>query len=291
MAIPELIEMVPLEKPVVAEITVPGSKSLTNRALILAALAGGEITLRGALWSEDTQVMVDSLGRLGFQIKVRADRQELCNRTLVVRGLGGKIPRAGTAARPLKLFVGNAGTAARFLAALVCLGQGVYRLVGTSRMQERPQAGLFNALRELGYRVDSPSHRLPADIFGTGPRANAACAVSTEESSQFASALALCAGRGLWRVRLAEGNAEQERYLDMTLQLINSFPGMGAPFKSNPTPPAPVTFARPNGCCRRPARSPSPPSPSPIGKWTRPSPIFSRCPPRFRGGPSWATAS
>ena len=71
MGIPEMIEIVPLEKPVVAEITVPGSKSLTNRALILAALADGATTLRGALWSEDTQVMVDSLQRLGFEIAVR----------------------------------------------------------------------------------------------------------------------------------------------------------------------------------------------------------------------------
>ena len=226
--------MVPLEKPVVAEITVPGSKSLTNRALILAALAGGEITLRGALWSEDTQVMVDSLCRLGFQIKAREDRQELCNRTLVVRGLGGTVPKAGTAGRPLKLFVGNAGTAARFLAALVCLGRGVYRLEGNSRMHERPQAGLFNALRELGYRVDSPNHRLPAVIFGTGPRAGAACTVGTGESSQFASALALCAGRGLWQVALAGKNAEAEHYVAMTHQLLKAFPRRGGEFQVEP---------------------------------------------------------
>ena len=234
MAIPELIEMVPLESPVVAEVTAPGSKSLTNRALILAALADGAVTLRGALWSEDTQVMFDSLRRLGFQAEAREDLREPGNRTLLVRGLGGKIPNAGTSGRPLELFVGNAGTAARFLAALVCLGRGVYRLEGTPRMQERPQAGLFKALRELGYRVDSPNDRLPAVIFGSGPRADAACAVSTEESSQFASALALCAERGLWRVAPAEKSAEQERYLDMTFKLIKSFPGKGGEFQVEP---------------------------------------------------------
>jgi 3-phosphoshikimate 1-carboxyvinyltransferase len=234
MAIPELIEMVPLESPVVAEVTAPGSKSLTNRALILAALADGAVTLRGALWSEDTQVMFDSLRRLGFQAEAREDSREPGNRTLLVRGLGGKIPNAGTSGRPLELFVGNAGTAARFLAALVCLGRGVYRLEGTPRMQERPQAGLFKALRELGYRVDSPNDRLPAVIFGSGPRADAACAVSTEESSQFASALALCAERGLWRVAPAEKSAEQERYLDMTFKLIKSFPGKGGEFQVEP---------------------------------------------------------
>jgi len=234
MAIPESIEIVPVEKSVVAEISVPGSKSLTNRALILAALAGGQTTLRGALWSEDTQVMVDSLRRLGFSIRVSKDPRELANRTLAVRGLGGNIPNAGTAGRPLKLFVGNAGTAARFLAALVCLGRGVYRLEGTSRMHERPQAGLFAALRQLGYRVDSPNHRLPAVIFGTGPRARAACTVSTKESSQFASAIALCAGRGLWRVALADPDAEQERYLGMTRQLIRAFPRRGGEFQVEP---------------------------------------------------------
>jgi 3-phosphoshikimate 1-carboxyvinyltransferase len=227
----ELIEIEPLEKPVAAEITAPGSKSVTNRALILAALAGGETTLCGALWSEDTQIMVDSLRRLGFAIRARADRREACNRTLVVRGLDGRVPNGGTAARPLELFTGNAGTAARFLAALVCLGRGVYRLDGTSRMRERPQAGLFAALRQLGYRVDSPNDRLPAVIFGSGPREGAACAVGTKESSQFASALALCEERGLWRVSLAGKNAGAERYVRMTRELLKEFPRRGGEFQ------------------------------------------------------------
>src|SRR5271168_5336164 len=111
MALPELIEIVPLAQLVRAEITVPGSKSITNRALILAALAGGEVTLRGALWSEDTQVMTEALIKLGFEIKVEADPAEFCNRTIRVKGLGGQIPNAGTAEQPLELFVGNAGTA------------------------------------------------------------------------------------------------------------------------------------------------------------------------------------
>ena len=234
MAIPELIEIVPLEKPVVAEITVPGSKSLTNRALILAALAGGEITLRGALWSEDTEVMVDSLRRLGFEIAVNADDREPGNRTLLVRGLGGRIPKAGTADRPLKLFVGNAGTAARFLAAFVCLGQGVYRLQGTDRMHERPQAGLFDALRQLGYRVESPNNRLPADIFGTGPKPGATCTVDKEESSQFASAILLSLGIGGWELGLMQQSPEPEHYLDMTRKLMGSFPKQGGSFQVEP---------------------------------------------------------
>ena len=162
MPLPDLIEIVPLTAPVTAEITVPGSKSITNRALILAALAEGTTTLRGALWSEDTQVMTECLTQLGFEVRVEPDPAEDCNRTITVKGLGGAIPRAGTLEKPLELFVGNAGTAARFLAAMVCLGHGVYRLSGIPRMHERPQAALFHALRELGYRIDATNDKLPA---------------------------------------------------------------------------------------------------------------------------------
>src|SRR2546428_3942784 len=170
MPVPDLTEIVPLDKPVRAEITVPGSKSITNRALVLAALAEGETTLRGALWSEDTQVMVECLQDLGFMVNVAPDPDETCNRTITVYGLAGNVPRGGTKEQPLDLFVGNAGTAARFLTAMVCLGEGVYRLHGVPRMHERPQAALFVALRELGYRIDSPNDRLPALVHGGGPR-------------------------------------------------------------------------------------------------------------------------
>src|SRR5262245_61668123 len=168
--IPELIEIVPLSEPVTAAITVPGSKSLTNRALILAALAEGETVLDGALWSEDTQVMVECLQDLGFMVNVTSDSREPCNRTLTVYGCSGRVPRGGTPNQPVELFVGNAGTAARFLAALVCLGQGVYRLHGVPRMHERPQAALFHALRQLGYRIDAANDRLPALIYGQGAK-------------------------------------------------------------------------------------------------------------------------
>ncbi len=210
--LPDLIEIVPLDKPVRAEITVPGSKSITNRALILAALADGEVTLTGALWSEDTQVMTEALKTLGFEIKVENDPDEFCNRTITVKGLGGKIPNTGTTEKPLELFVGNAGTAARFLSAFVCLGAGVYRLSGVPRMHERPQAALFSALRELGYRVEPEkgNDKLPVKIFATEAQSRHCiekeidsvssaspqrkCRVSIEESSQFASALLLSAG-------------------------------------------------------------------------------------------------
>jgi 3-phosphoshikimate 1-carboxyvinyltransferase len=230
MSLPELIEIMPLDAPVSAVITVPGSKSITNRALILAALAGGAVTLRGALWSEDTQIMAAALRQLGFAIDLQPDEKEFCNRTINVRGLGGQIPNGGTAEKPLELFVGNAGTAARFLTALACLGRGVVRLHGTERMHERPQAALFAALRALGYRIDSANDRLPAAIHGSGPRP-ASCRVNIAESSQFASALLLCSPAGGWKVELAGESEEEAPYVSMTRQLMTAFPRSGGEFQ------------------------------------------------------------
>jgi 3-phosphoshikimate 1-carboxyvinyltransferase len=233
MALPDLIEIVPLDRPVRADITVPGSKSITNRALVLAALGEGEATLQGALWSEDTQVMVECLQELGFMVNVEDDPQEPCNRTITVYGKGGEVPQGGTEAQPLELFVGNAGTAARFLAAMVCLGKGVYRLHGVPRMHERPQAPLFQALRELGYRIKSPNDKLPAVIHGAGPHA-AKCRVSIDESSQFASALLLCADAGKWQVTVSGENAEESPYVAMTSKLTAAFPRSGGRFQVEP---------------------------------------------------------
>jgi 3-phosphoshikimate 1-carboxyvinyltransferase len=234
MALPDLIEIVPLTAPVRAEITVPGSKSITNRALILAALADGETILRGALWSEDTQIMVECLQHLGFMVNVEADPAETCNRTITVYGNGGAVPRGGTEAQPLELFVGNAGTAARFLAPFLCLGSGVYRLHGVLRMHERPQAALFSALRELGYRVESEkgNDKLPVKIFGAGAK-KGRCRVSIEESSQFASALLLSAKHGRWEIEIVGENAEESPYVAMTTKLIAAFP-KGGEFQIEP---------------------------------------------------------
>ncbi|MCS7090670.1 MAG: 3-phosphoshikimate 1-carboxyvinyltransferase [Verrucomicrobiota bacterium] len=230
---PEVIEIEPLSGPVAARVTVPGSKSITNRALILAALGEGKITLTGALWSEDTSVMVVALRRLGFELCVEPDPNEPANRRIQVRGCGGRVPRGGTRATPLELFVGNAGTAARFLTALVCLGHGWYRLHGTARMHERPQAPLFAALRQLGYRIDSSNDRLPALIQGCGPK-RGACTVSIRESSQFASALLLCSGRAGWEVEIIGDNPEEAPYVVMTRQLCARFPRQDGEFEIEP---------------------------------------------------------
>ena len=99
MALPDVIEIVPWSQAPTARITAPGSKSITNRALILAALASGRTVLRSALWSDDTQVMVGALGRLGIAIEVTPDPGESGNRHLTIAGGGGRIGPGGAHAR------------------------------------------------------------------------------------------------------------------------------------------------------------------------------------------------
>lgn len=235
MPLPELIEVAPLSRCPRLEMSIPGSKSITNRALILAALAEGTTRLTGALWSEDTQVMTQSLRRLGFRVEVEADSRESANRTILVEGQGGRIPRGGSEGQPLELEVANAGTAARFLSALVCLGSGYYRLSGVPRMHQRPQRALFEALRQLGYQVDSSQDRLPVMIRGGTPNLLKSCQVDLAESSQFASALLLCARSGGWSVEVSlEGDAEEAPYVRMTRQLIDEFPRMGGEWAIEP---------------------------------------------------------
>ena len=234
MALPDVIEIVAPRRLEPVLVTIPGSKSITNRALVLAALADGRTTLRGALWSEDTEIMVAALRKLGFEVHVEPDASEEGNRGISVTGLGGRIPNAGTHGQPLEIYVGNAGTVARFLIALLCLGDGVYRLRGTPRMHQRPQGALFDALRQLGYRIEADGGRLPASVSGEGGSARRACSVSIEESSQFASALLLAAGVGGWDVTVTGDDAEESAYVAMTRKLIEAFPRHGGEFRIEP---------------------------------------------------------
>lgn len=234
MPLPRIIEIVPPTRPGPAFVTIPGSKSVTNRALVLAALSRGRVRLEGALWSEDTEVMVHCLQTLGFGVRVETDPGDPANRRIEVEGAGGILPRlGGTREHPLELFVGNAGTAARFLSALVCLGRGFFRLSGVPRMHERPQASLLRALRELGYGVDATSDRLPALIEGRGPRTGAVT-VSVDQSSQFASALLLASRVGGWSVEISGGNPDELPYVEMTRRLIEVFPHEGGEFRIEP---------------------------------------------------------
>jgi len=127
---PSSITIQPVSRAIQGRIRPPGSKSITNRALVCAALAKGTSVLTGALDSEDTRVMIDSLSRLGIKVQSSGG-----GATLEVQGCGGKIPVSSA-----DLFVGNSGTTIRFLAALCALGYGTYRLDGIERMRQRPSA-------------------------------------------------------------------------------------------------------------------------------------------------------
>lgn len=233
MGLPEVISIQPLTRLPQAEVVVPGSKSLTNRALIAAVLRKETTALKNALWSEDTRLMVSCLRALGFEIIVEADSNEASNRTLIVRGQAGRIPRSGTAERPLELFVGNAGTAARFLMAVVCLGNGHYRLSGSRRMHERPQAGLIRSLRQLGYHLAAENDRLPVVVAGAGPK-RASCEVDLSESSQFASALLLAGQAGGWQIQWKEESWKQSPYVKMTSEWIAAMQRGGGEFSIEP---------------------------------------------------------
>ena len=184
LSLPDTLLIRPLTVPVHAEISIPGSKSLTNRALILAALSKGKTKLQVALWAEDTELMVNALQNLGFDIKVEFDPSNICNRFIIVKGRGGEIP-----ARKANLDVGNAGTVARFLTAFCALGKGHYKIHGIARMHQRPMKDLFDAIRSLGGKVEDTNGHLPATI--SGPIHGGKVSVSDSDSSQFASAMLL----------------------------------------------------------------------------------------------------
>jgi len=198
-----------------ASIRPPGSKSITNRALVCAALAEGQSTLVGALDSDDTRVMIDALQTLGLNVAHDAERA-----TIRIAGCGGRIP-----ATEADLFVANSGTTVRFLTAMVTLGQGTYRLNGTTRMRERPIGDLLSALRQLGADVaseldtDCPHVVVRADGL-PGGRAS----VAGNISSQFLSGLLMAAAGARGPVELAvEGTLVSKPYVEMTLAVMRTF--------------------------------------------------------------------
>jgi 3-phosphoshikimate 1-carboxyvinyltransferase len=214
-SLPDRIEVLPASKPVRGRIRPPGSKSITNRALVCAALAQGDSTLAGALVSDDTRVMIEGLGQLGIQVEPLDT-----GRTLVVHGRGGRIP-ASTA----NLMVGNSGTTIRFLTALCCLGHGAYRLDGVPRMRQRPIGDLLVALNQLGgnCRGGLRDGFPPVEIRAAGLRGGKAT-VRGDISSQFASGLLMVAPYADDDVELAvAGQLVSKPYLLMTLRLMQDF--------------------------------------------------------------------
>ncbi|MCC6494135.1 MAG: 3-phosphoshikimate 1-carboxyvinyltransferase [Pirellulales bacterium] len=213
----DAIEIQPVTGPIDATVRPPGSKSITNRALVCAALADGRSVLCGALDSEDTRVMIAALRRLGIRIHAEADQ-----RTLTVHGCGGSIPQTTA-----DLFVANSGTTMRFLTAMVAIGQGEYRLDGVERMRQRPIGDLAAALNALGAQVEclSPHNCPPVRVTARGLRGGAA-SVRGDISSQFLSGLLMALPYASSRTALAvEGSLVSVPYVAMTDRVMQSFGG------------------------------------------------------------------
>ena len=210
----ESIDLRPI-KPFDVSLRLPGSKSLTNRALLLAALADGTSHLSGVLFSDDTRRMIEALEALGFQ--VHADAQAA---RVQVAGHGGRIP-----AEQAELYLGNAGTAMRSLTAACCLGDGVYRLDGIPRMRQRPIGELVDPLRELGATVvyEGEMGYPPMTVHAKG-LAGGELGMKPTLSSQFISAL-LMAGAGMKRglVIRFDGPITSRPYVEMTVAMMRQF--------------------------------------------------------------------
>jgi len=195
-------------------VRVPGSKSITNRALILAALSEGETVLQNCLFSQDTEIMIEALRALGFSV-----RSDPSRRSIAVAGESGNIPN-----KEAKIFVGNSGTSARFLTAFLCLAKdGDYQIDGVPQMRKRPMADLLDALVEIGADIESASGFAPLRIRAKG-LVGGKVSIDASASSQFVSALELVAPftqKGL-SIHLSDPSVRRS-YIELTLEMLKQF--------------------------------------------------------------------
>jgi len=205
----------PFEQPVSGSIRPPGSKSLTNRALIIAALALGKSKLTGVLESRDTEVMIESLKQLGLSVS-----HDTAAKTIDIVGCGGHFD-----ANQAELWLENSGTSIRFLTAFSTLGHGTIKLDGNDRMRERPIGDLVDALNVLGAQVscDTSTSCPPVTVEADGlPGGQTTVAGSI--SSQYLSALLMTAPCAVSAVEIdVEGELVSQPYVDMTLGVMARF--------------------------------------------------------------------
>jgi 3-phosphoshikimate 1-carboxyvinyltransferase len=212
MQFPATLPIAP-KPPIDASVLVPGSKSLTNRALTVAALARGTSVLSGCLLAEDSEVMLGALRALGLETEPRGT-------TVTVHGQGGRVP-----AEHAQLDLRLSGTSIRFLTALVALGRGRYVLDGNQRMRERPIQDLLGALVALGAdaRTQLQTGCPPVVVTASGLRGGRA-EVAGGSSSQYLSALLMAAPYAATPVTLeVTGELQSKPFVDMTLRLMADF--------------------------------------------------------------------
>ena len=231
-ALPDPLPIEPLAGRVASDLPVPGSKSITNRALVCAALAEGTSTLHGALVADDTEAMVGVLRALGLEVGVDVEAAE-GTPTITVAGCAGRVPPTAEA-----VDVRQSGTTARFALPLLALGEGSYRVTAHPQMQARPMGSTIDALRSLGAGAEElgEAGHLPLTLTGGGLRSGVV-QLPGDVSSQFLSGLLLaapCLADGL--VVELTTDLVSRPYVDLTIAVMEAF---GAVVHQ----PDPATFA------------------------------------------------
>lgn len=210
------VEIVPLQEPIDTEVIIPGSKSYSNRALIMAAVADGVSRFTGLLKSDDSYWCIEALRNLG--IKISLDKQDVVE----VHGLGGEWPQ-----KQAELYIGAAGTTARFLPGVMAASQsgGHWVIEASKRMSERPMKPLLESLQQLGANIHSVEREgyFPIAIDGTGLRAGTVH-ISGKVSSQFISGLIIAACYAEGPVTIAvDDEIVQHAYVKITIELLRDF--------------------------------------------------------------------
>lgn len=205
-----------LKYPVDWLISVPGSKSMTNRVLLMAALQSGSMTIDGVLFSDDSRVFLEALQVLGFQIQI-----EEAQKRVTLAGCGGRIPK-----REAEIYVGSAGTAARFLTAMLGCSDGTYTILASEQMKKRPMRPLFELLEQLGAKITylERDYFLPVRLSGCGSAKTHCLELDISESTQFLSAMLLIAPMFLegFQIHITSEKTDGS-YIRITRQMMEEF--------------------------------------------------------------------
>ena len=203
-----------INKTDILRVTVPGSKSITNRALLLATLGDGKTTLKGVLFSDDSRHFLKCVEDLGFETSVDEE-----HKIVEVTGLGGKVAK-----QEASVYVGSAGTAARFLAAYLGVSDGTYHMDASAQMRKRPMAPLLNSLKELGCEIACEENEgfFPFTLHGKG-FGKSEITVDIEKSSQFLSALLIVGVLAPEGLCVKTVGTHGMAYIEMTRKMMEQF--------------------------------------------------------------------
>ncbi len=204
-------------------VTVPGSKSITNRALLMASMADGKSRLKGVLFSDDSRHFLNCLEQLGFDIEI-----DEVNKIVTVVGCGGKIPK-----EEANIFVGNAGTAARFLTAMLGLSQGKYYIDAAEQMRKRPMKPLMDALEELGASIEYEGRDVLPVTIGNNSTGHKKVNLDISSSTQFLSALLMTAPLCKEGIKIHITSLKKAgSYIKITMEMMDEF-GINVGFDGN----------------------------------------------------------